>query len=181
MRINLGCGFKKLEGFINIDSDFKCNPDLVLQLGKERFPFEDNSVEHVAAHHILEHLGEEFFPFIQDLYRVCANEAIIDVVVPHPRHDVFLGDLSHVRAITIENMRTLSKKYCDNEEFINTSWSGFANTLNVDFEIFDYTYKFDEQFKFLFKDIQDTNQIDWMARTMNNAIIEIHFKMMVMK
>ena len=181
MKLNLGCGFKKLDGFVNIDSDSGCKPDFVMQLGKEKFSFEDNSVEYVVAHHIFEHLGDEFFPFIQDLYRVCANDAIIEVVVPHPRHDYFLGDLSHVRAITIENMRTLSKKYCDNESFINTSWSGFANVLNVDFEIFDHHYELDETFKMIIKDIEDVNQVNWMARAMNNTITEIHFKMMAIK
>ena len=181
MKINLGCGFKKLDGYINIDSDAGCNPDLVLEIGKQTLPFDDNSVEHVVAHHILEHLGDEFFDFIKDLYRVCSNEAVIEVIVPHPRHDVFYGDLSHVRVITIENMKTLSKKYCDNEESISSSWSGFANTLNVDFEIFYYEYKLDETFKLITKDIEDVTQLDWMCRAMNNAIIEIHFKMMVIK
>jgi ubiquinone/menaquinone biosynthesis C-methylase UbiE len=181
MKINIGCGFKKLNGFVNIDSDSGCNPDVVLQLGKEKFPFEDNTVEYVVAHHIFEHLGDEFFDFIKDLYRVCKHEAIIEVVVPHPRHDYFLGDLSHVRAITVENMRTLSKQYCENESFINTSWSGFANVLGVDFEIFEHRYELDEVFKSIIAEIQDENQINWMARAMNNAITEIHFKMMAIK
>lgn len=181
MKLNLGSGVKKFHGFLNVDSDEKSNPDYLVKLGKENLPFEDNIVDEVIAHHILEHLaGDDFFQFIKELYRVCKNSAIIDVVVPHPRHDYFFGDLTHYRVITIENMKQLSKKYCDNSSFINTSWSGYANVLNVDFEIFHYEYEFDETFKQIYADVE-FDKIDWLARSMNNAITEIKFKMMVIK
>jgi hypothetical protein len=78
-------------------------------------------------------------------------------------------------------MRPLSKQYCDTQSYINSSWSGFANVLNVNFEIFEYEYILDETFKQVIAGIEDAAQVDWMARAMNNAITEIHFKMMVIK
>lgn len=181
MKINLGSGIVRIDGFVNVDSDPNCNPDYVVDIGKESLPFEDNSVDHVIAHHVFEHIGEGFFDLIKELYRVCENDAVIEVRVPHPRHDVFFGDLTHVRVITIENMRPLSKSYCDTQQHINTSWSGYAHMLNVDFDIFDYDYQFDPMFIQLYGHIEDAVQINWMARAMNNAITEIHFKMMVIK
>lgn len=181
MKVNLGSGIRRYEGFVNVDVDPSVNPDYVCDLNRQPLPFEDDSVDYVLAHHVLEHIGDGFFDFIKELYRVCCHEAVIEVVVPHPRHDCFLGDLSHVRPITIENMRPLSKKYCESQYYINSSWSGFANVLDVDFEIVDYNYILDDTFKTIIADITDDNQINWMARAMNNAITEIHFKMMAIK
>jgi ubiquinone/menaquinone biosynthesis C-methylase UbiE len=180
MKINLGSGKKRFEGFVNVDSDPCVDPDYLINLNTEQLPMPDNSVHEVKAHHIFEHIGDGFFEFLKELYRVCAHEAIIDVQVPHPRHDYFLGDLSHVRPITIENMRPLSKKWCDAQSYINSSWSGMAYALNVDFEIFDYTYELDDTFKKLYANVSE-EELNWAARALNNAITEIHFKMMVIK
>jgi len=181
MKLNIGSGIKRFPGFVNIDSDPNCSPDYVMQLGKDIFPFEDNTVDEVIAHHVFEHIGDGFFDFLKDLYRVCQHEAIIDVHVPHPRHDFFLGDLTHVRPITVENMKPLSKKWCETQSYITSSWSGLAHQLNVDFEIVSYNYELDDTFKQIISNIDDPSQIDWMARAMNNAITEIHMKLMVIK
>ena len=181
MKLNLGSGNKRFDGFVNIDSDSKCNPDYVIRLGVDELPFDDNRVDEVIAHHVFEHIGDGFFAFLKQLYRICEHGAIIDIHVPHPRHDYFLGDLTHVRPITIENMRPLSKKWCETQSYINSSWSGLAFQLGVDFEIVQYEYLLDDTFKSIIKDITDSAQIDWMARAMNNAISEIRFKMMVIK
>jgi len=181
MKLNLGSGITKFEGFLNIDSDPGCNPDFVMRLGTDFFQLEDNTVDEVLAYHVFEHIGDGFFDFLKELYRVCEHEAIISVRVPHPRHDVFLGDLTHVRPITIENMKPLSKKWCETQIYITDSWSGLAHQLNVDFEIVDYNYELDETFKQIIQNVESNEQLNWMARSMNNAITEIHFKMMVIK
>lgn len=180
MKLNLGSGIKRFDGFTNVDSDVRVNPDHVVDLNTQPLPFMDNTVDEVIAHHIFEHIGTGFFNFIQDLYRVCKHQAVIDVHVPHPRHDYFLGDLTHVRPITVENMRPLSKQWCSTQSYISSSWAGFAHSLNVDFEIIDYHYEFDDEFKRRYADLDDQD-LDWAARAMNNAITEIHFRMMVIK
>jgi ubiquinone/menaquinone biosynthesis C-methylase UbiE len=181
MKLNLGSGIKRFEGFLNIDSDPSCNPDYIMRLGTDFFQLEDNTVDEVLAYHVFEHIGDGFFDFLKELYRVCEHEAIIDIHVPHPRHDFFLGDLTHVRPITIENMRPLSKSWCNTQSYITSSWSGLAHQLDVDFEIITHKYLLDEVFKQIIQGIESNEQIDWMARSMNNAITEIHFKMMVIK
>ena len=60
MKLNIGAGNKKFPGYINIDSYDASNPDYVLDLEHDNLPFEENSVGHVIAHHILEHLGDGF-------------------------------------------------------------------------------------------------------------------------
>jgi len=181
MKINLGSGIKRFDNFINVDSDPTCNPDYVVKLGVDKLPFMDNSVDEVLAHHVFEHIGDGFFSFLQDLYRVCVHEAIIEVQVPHPRHDYFLGDLTHIRPITVENMRPLSKTWCKTQSYISSSWSGLADQLSVDFELIDYNYVLDDSFKQAIAGIDNEEQINWMARAMNNAISEIHFRLVVIK
>lgn len=179
MKINLGSGIKKYEGFLNVDSDPSVNPDFLVDLELGLLPIDDNVVTEVKAYHILEHIGPNFFKMLQELYRVCKNNAVIDVHVPHPRHDYFFGDPSHIRPITIEMMNRFSKKYNDLEKN-NAGSTLFAYYYNVDFEIFHYEYKFEPYFLDMIKDKND-EEFNLMARLYNNVIQEIHFKMVVRK
>jgi predicted SAM-dependent methyltransferase len=138
MRLNLGCGPNKIEGFLNVDKEAACDPDTLVDLETFPWPFATDSAEEVVLNHVLEHLGETtgiYFTILKELHRVCAPDAVVRITVPHPRHDDFLSDPTHVRPILTEQMQLLSKR-------INREWAaqGYANTplglyLDVDFEI----------------------------------------------
>lgn len=178
MKINLGSGHKRYDGFLNVDSDPSTKPDFLVDLEKEKLPFKDSSVEEIKAYHILEHIGPNFFTFLQEIYRVCKNNAVIDVIVPHPRHDYFFGDPSHVRPITIEMMSRFSKKF--NDTLTDPGSTLFAYVYDVDFEVIWCDYKLEDHFRQMIQGKSDA-EIDLMARLYNNVISEIHFKMIVRK
>lgn len=103
LKLNLGCGFKQLEGYVNVDSRAACNPDMVLDLETCPWPWEDSSVEEIQMIHVLEHLGETtsgYLGIIQELYRICKDGARVIIEVPHPRSEDFVTDPTHVRPIT---------------------------------------------------------------------------------
>jgi predicted SAM-dependent methyltransferase len=172
MKINLGCGNQKEEGFVNLDMDPSVNPDIVYDI-QDILPFDDGTVSEVRAYHIFEHIGDKFFDLMCEIYRVCCNGAIVDVRVPHHRHDYFFGDPSHVRPITIENMKRFSKN-------MDSDLQSFGTLLDIDFEMVWHHYVlepyFEEQFRTLSED-----QCNMMARIYNNVIQEIHFRMRVNK
>jgi len=145
MKIDLGAGLKREEDFITIDADPLSNPDYVINLDDVniKLPFEDNSIEEIRAWHILEHIGDGFIPLIKELYRVACHGCIFDIKVPHHFHEVFYGDPTHKRPITINVMSHFSKKY--NKEHIETynSESGLGQRLNVDWEVMHYEFEYD--------------------------------------
>lgn len=97
-KLNLGCGFAKQEGHINIDFDPSVNPDILRDIDKRGLPFCDNSVIEVRAFHFLEHCSDFIF-VLKEIYRVCKNGAEITVEVPlfvsdDPSHRVFFTKTS---------------------------------------------------------------------------------------
>lgn len=145
MKINLGSGFKRIPGFVNVDFDEKTNPDYAVNLDDVniKLPFDNDTVDEVVAHHILEHIGEGLIPLLKELYRVCCNDAIIDIVVPHHLHDIFWGDLTHKRPITVSAMTQLSKSFNKNHSAQFNSSSGLAVQHNFDFEMIWYDFEYD--------------------------------------
>jgi len=88
MKLNLGCGQNKLQGYVNTDREPAVKPDVLMDLEKFPWPFEDDSVDEVVAFHVLEHVGatsEMFVRIMQELYRVCRAGAEVRIAVPHPR------------------------------------------------------------------------------------------------
>ncbi len=138
MRLNLGCGFDRRDGYINVDHQPLCEPDTLADLEVFPWPFKNNAASEILLVHVLEHLGqlrETYLQIMQELYRVSAPGAAIVITVPHPHHNDFLMDPTHVRPIIADQFFMFSKKK-------NREWrdEGAANTpladiLNVDFDV----------------------------------------------
>lgn len=71
IRCSLGCGMRKPEGFIGIDIRLYKGVDYVLDIGKDRFPFEDNSVDYIEALQVFEHLdSSSMIHCMNECYRI---------------------------------------------------------------------------------------------------------------
>ncbi len=92
MKLNLGCGNKKLNGFINIDGNNNVTPDLNINLGCEILPFKNDSVDYVLGDQFIEHLSQKEINFLlKELHRVCKNGAKIEFNSPY-----FLSPSAHM-------------------------------------------------------------------------------------
>ena len=185
MKLNLGCGDKKLEGFMNIDKESLCNPDQIVDLEVFPWPFENNTVEEVNMEHILEHIGastDAHRKIMQELYRICENGAKLRVVVPHPRSDSYLTDPTHVRPITHNTLNMYSKKEC--RQFIEKGWATTPLALywDIDFEIKSVISQLFPDWINKFKNNELTQkEIEFAMNTYNNVINEIEVILQVIK
>ena len=180
MKINLGSGTKRYPGYTNIDNDAGSNPDYVINLEKDKFPFEDNSVDEVIAHHILEHLGDGFFHCIQELYRVCTHGTIIDIRVPHPHHDTFLIDPTHKRPIYPHTLDMFSKARNKKDMESGGCETPIGFIYNVDLMVVEHSYILDSYWMKKFQDFTE-EECEHAARSYNNVILEIEIKLLVNK
>ena len=96
MKLNLGCGNDKREGYINIDSSGDVNPDKVWDLKKTPLPFKKDSADEILANHVLEHINN-FVPLINDMHRICRKNAIIKIRTPFYSAWGQFNDPTHVR------------------------------------------------------------------------------------
>ena len=185
MKLNLGCGSNILENYINLDKFDYYNPDVVYDLEITPYPFEDNSVDEILMSHVLEHIGQDpdiFNNIIKELYRICKNKSIIDITVPHPRHDDFLSDPTHVRPITIGALKLYDKelnKKWENEGNCNTPL-GLIHSVN--FKILKADLKLDEKYKkhIIEKKMSQADIIE-ITQKYNNVVKEMKILWSVVK
>ena len=185
IKLNLGSGSKKKEGFINLDKYKTFEPDIVHDLEKFPYPFEDNSVDQILLSHVLEHLGSNssiFNLIMQELYRICKNGSIIDIIVPHPRNDDFISDPTHVRPITDLLLSLYDKE-------LNLQWTknGAANSPlalihNVNFKIIKKTLFLEKDYEKKFNAGTITREeLDKDIKLYNNVVKQNHFTLKVIK
>lgn len=82
-KLLLGNGFKKMEGYITIDSDASTCPDYIRDLSKG-LPFDDNSIDEIYSEHLLEHVQDIKF-LMEESYRVLKEGGRFIYVVPSIR------------------------------------------------------------------------------------------------
>jgi len=81
-KLNIGCGWNKIEGAINIDIAREVNPDIVVNIEKG-LPFEDNTFDYIYSEHCLEHVRPQYWKFVlEEIYRVSKNDCILELKLP---------------------------------------------------------------------------------------------------
>jgi ubiquinone/menaquinone biosynthesis C-methylase UbiE len=185
MKLNLGCGNKILDGYLNVDKFDYYNVDKVHDLEKFPYPFDNDSVDEILLSHVLEHIGQDpniFNEILKEFYRVCKNQAVIDIAVPHPRHDDFISDPTHVRPITLLGLSLYDKAL--NEEWAK---SGAANTPlglihKVNFKIESVNYTIEDEFMKKHQSGEiDKIKLDYYMKHYNNVIKQTNIKWRVIK
>ena len=146
MKLNLGCGKNYTDDWVNVDfyDDSRC--DVVHDLEVFPWPWEDNSVSEIKIIPTLEHLGGNwkiYIKILQEMYRICEDDAEIMVAVPSPWHWNFTSDPSHVRPVTPDGLNLFSKEHCQKCIDEGMSETPFAMIYNVDLRPHDVVWKFD--------------------------------------
>lgn len=180
MKLNIGSGHVKIDGFLNVDHDPLVKPDILCNLEELKLPLEDSSVDEIVAHHIFEHIGPGFIPMMKELYRVCKDGAKLDIKFPHHRSEVWFGDPTHVRKLTIPQLKMFSKKENIKHIIEHNSSSGMGLWLDVDFEVVAYQEKLYPKWEERFPQMSELEQIE-VIENLNNVFWEVHVLMKVIK
>lgn len=95
IKLDIGCGKNKKEGFIGVDSIAFDGVDIVANL-TEHWPWEDDSVEEINMSHVMEHFtAKERVFVVNEMYRVMKVGAKASVATPYWCSNRAYGDFTH--------------------------------------------------------------------------------------
>jgi ADP-heptose:LPS heptosyltransferase len=182
VRLNLGCGREYRPGWINVDKDPTVEPDLLFDLDRSVWPFEDNSADFILLKFVLEHVGqstEVFNGIMRELYRIAKPDAVIEVHSRHPQHSDFFDDPTCVRKITPEVLAFYDLGAGEGWRATKQPKRSLTPVLKVDFETVEALYNLDV--KLAERGLTGGQSVAEMARTSNNIIQSTTTKLQVRK
>jgi hypothetical protein len=150
MKFNMGCGRKKIADWINVDAYAEAEPDVQWDLEVTPWPWPSDCATVVRFNHSLEHMGADpkvFLAIMQELYRICAPGAEVHINAPHPRHDNYINDPTHVRAISPAMLCLFDREQTDEWERQGAANSPLARYIGVDFRIVTATTLVEEPYR----------------------------------
>lgn len=95
MKLDIGCGPTRLDGYTRCDYDFRFQPDILMDATKNPWPFKDGSADEIHMSHILEHLPNPLIA-AKEAYRILRFGGKFIVKVPHRNSLDSIRDWSHI-------------------------------------------------------------------------------------
>jgi predicted SAM-dependent methyltransferase len=82
IKVHFGCGYHKLEGWINVDLDMACKPDLVADL-RQNLPFKSRSADYIHSEDFVDQLDlKRGYHFFKECHRVLKEGGVMRVLTP---------------------------------------------------------------------------------------------------
>ncbi len=97
LKLDIACGKNKKPGFIGVD--IWDGADIVANLEKFPWPFEDNSVDAIFCSHYIEHTPD-LISFANELHRILKVGAKAEIIAPYYSSIRAWQDPTHLRAIS---------------------------------------------------------------------------------
>ena len=128
IKLNLGCGEKTIEGYINIDSRALPKVDLVSDITDLSF-FDNESVSVIYASHVLEHFGRhEYMEVLQRWYELLKPGGILRIAVPD-LEKVFEHYIKNQDAVILRGFLYGGQTYKNNYHYCGWDYEALASDL----------------------------------------------------
>ncbi len=130
IKINLGCGKDKKEGFVGVDIDPETKPDITASALD--LPFEKESVDEVYSSHLVEHFTpEEAKKFFDEVYRVLkpGASAYIKIDREWSRKKLLKKDPTHKYRFAAREIEDMVKKFSKYDVKSRIFFLGFRHHL----------------------------------------------------
>jgi SAM-dependent methyltransferase len=124
VRVDVGCGERKIPGAIGIDTARISGVDLLGDL-ERGLPLRDGSVDVLHAYHVLEHV-RDFIGSMEEIWRVLRDGGVAHIKAPHAASPYTTWkDPTHRRGLSIATFAYFDDTYFDGQVFAYYSKARF--------------------------------------------------------
>lgn len=127
IKLDLGCGIHKTEGYIGVDKVAFENVDIAYDLTKFPYPALDESIDHIITRHTLEHFDwADVIKIMNECHRILKPNMEMEIIVPLFPSETAVDDPDHRTMFTTE---TFGRFEPENEFAYEIGVKGFWRRL----------------------------------------------------
>ena len=126
--LDLGCGKKKRPGSIGVDYSDRHNADVIHDLNKFPYPFDDDSIDQIYLDNVLEHLNEPM-RVMEEIYRITKPTGKVKVIVPYFRSPWAFIDPTHKTFYTVDSFAYYDPRHIICQRYDYTSARFLVNKI----------------------------------------------------
>jgi SAM-dependent methyltransferase len=131
-KINLGCSYTKLDGYINIDRNPLCEPDIVRDI-ERGLPFDDCSIDEVMANDYLEHTVDFIF-VMNEIARVLKVGGKLKARFPNWKTEA-IHNPTHNHILTVQHFNVFTPRWIN---VFTPRWTRNVDEANAVFKKITY-------------------------------------------
>jgi SAM-dependent methyltransferase len=118
--IDLGCGTRRQPGAVGVDSNPAVEPDVVHDLNRRPYPFEESVADEVYLDNVLEHL-DDVIGTLEEVHRILRPNGTVRIDVPYFRSRWAAIDPTHRNAFGVESFSYFDPSHAFFERYSYTS------------------------------------------------------------
>jgi len=99
--LDVGCGRRKTPGAVGVDHDPKTDADIIHDLDRFPWPFENDAFDRIICSHILEHL-DDVVGTMKELHRIARSGGRILILTPHYTNRCSYADPTHRHHFSVQ-------------------------------------------------------------------------------
>lgn len=134
-KVDIACGDNKKDGYFGVDLMQTASSDLVMNVLKFPWPFEDDSIEAIHCSHFIEHIPMAYvsptgeyklvpdehdkdllFAFFDECYRILKPGGVLTLIAPNARSNRGWQDATHRRFIVAETFLYTAQWWRENNK-----------------------------------------------------------------
>jgi len=112
VKLDIGCGKNKREGFIGIDIDPNSDADIIVSALS--LPFDDDSVDEIHSSHLVEHFSpKEAEKFFAEIYRVLkkGSRAFLKIDTDWTKKRLLQKDPTHKHRYSVREIKKMLRQF----------------------------------------------------------------------
>lgn len=129
VKINLGCGSRSEQGWVNVDIVNLPGVDICWDLDHVPWPFEDESAEEIKAEDVFEHVTDPI-AFMLQCWRVLRPNGHLRLRTSYWKSKNAFTDPTHKRFCTEQTF----DYWCEGTDFFNRYWDAYSRGTGASFQ-----------------------------------------------
>ena len=171
--LDVGCGNNKVKDSIGMDIVALDQVDVVHDILKTPYPFDNEKFKTIYLRHVIEHFTiEEIKKILSECYRILSNDGTLIISVPHAFSLAAYTDVTHKTFFTFNSGKFFDKDH--SKSYYNTNSNFKYKLIKIDCRVcwFDWKSRLSRKIDFILSNFIKSRLMNALKKNYNPSLAD---------